>query len=230
MNSPYWSSTAIVITWDDYGGFYDHVAPPQEDSLGEGFRVPTLVISPWAKHGYVDHTPYEFGSFLSFVETNFNVPSLGTRDSFGIGKNNMMNSFNFTQPPQPGLIEPANFVGPGSWPPQSNGYPPYNCTSCLTTSSSQTVSTSFSSRTATTSSSETASTSSSRSTGTSTSSEIASTSSSGTATISSSSQIASTNTSATSIFMSNGNLILSVLVISIVTIGAIAFLLRRKTK
>ena len=122
MNSPYWSSTAIVITEDDYGGFYDHVAPPQEDSYGEGFRVPTLVISPWAKHGYVDHTPYEFGSFLSFIETTFNVPSLGTRDSFGIGKNNLLNSFDFSQAPQPVLIEPGTFVGPGNSPPLSNGY------------------------------------------------------------------------------------------------------------
>ena len=122
MHSQYWSSTAIVINWDDYGGFYDHVAPPQEDAFGEGFRVPTIVISPWAKHGYVDHTPYEFGSFLSLIETNFNVPSLGTRDSFGIGKNNMMNSFNFAQAPQPVLIEPGNFVGPGYSPPLSNGY------------------------------------------------------------------------------------------------------------
>ncbi|MDA4129479.1 MAG: alkaline phosphatase family protein [Thaumarchaeota archaeon] len=122
MNSPYWSSTAIVITWDDYGGFYDHVAPPQEDSFGEGFRVPTIVISPWAKHGYVDHTPYEFSSFLSLVETTFNVASLGTRDSFGVGKNNMMNSFDFSQVPQPVLIEPGTFLGPGYSPPLSNGY------------------------------------------------------------------------------------------------------------
>ena len=49
MESREWSSTAIVITWDDYGGFYDNVAPPQIDAYGEGFRVPTLVISPWAK-------------------------------------------------------------------------------------------------------------------------------------------------------------------------------------
>jgi hypothetical protein len=112
MTSPYWNSTAIVLTWDDYGGFYDHVAPPQEDGFGEGFRVPTLVISPWAKPGFIDHTPYEFGSFLSLIETTFNVPSLGnhTRDSFGIGKNNMMNSFNFTQTPNAVLIENANYT------------------------------------------------------------------------------------------------------------------------
>ena len=107
MESPYWSSTAIVITWDDYGGFYDHVPPPQVDQFGEGFRVPTLVISPWAKPGYVDHTQYEFGSMLKLSEGIFNLPSLGTRD---VKANDMMNSFNFSQTPLAPLIEPANFV------------------------------------------------------------------------------------------------------------------------
>ncbi len=153
MHSQYWNSTAIVVNWDDYGGFYDHVAPPQEDAFGEGFRVPNIVISPWAKHGYVDHTPYEFGSFLSLIETNFNVPSLGTRDSFGIGKNNMMNSFNFAQAPQPVLIEPGTFVGPGNTTPLSNGYTGGGGTTSTTSST-------FSSSTGTSSSSSTQITSS----------------------------------------------------------------------
>ena len=122
MKSPYWSSTAVVLTWDDYGGFYDHVAPPVVDAYGEGFRVPTLVISPWAKHGFVDHTPYEFGSLLSFVEADFGLPKLGTRDSVGIGRNDLMNSFDFAQAPQPPLVLPANFTGPKPWVPVSNGY------------------------------------------------------------------------------------------------------------
>jgi phospholipase C len=109
MLSKYWQSTAIVITWDDYGGFYDHVAPPQIDAYGEGFRVPTLVISPWAKHHFIDHTQYEFGSMLRLAEVNFNLPTLGTRD---IRSNDMMNSFDFNQAPLPPLIEAANFVGP----------------------------------------------------------------------------------------------------------------------
>jgi phospholipase C len=128
MNSQYWQSTAIVITWDDYGGFYDHVSPPQVDNYGEGFRVPAIVISPWAKHGYIDHTPYEFGSFLSFVEANFGLPKLGARDSVRIGLNNMMNSFNFSQNPQPPLIVPANFLGPSAWVRLSNGYSPQTTT------------------------------------------------------------------------------------------------------
>lgn len=119
MNSQYWGSTAIVVTWDDSGGFYDHVAPPQIDSYGLGFRVPTLVISPYAKHGYVDHTEYEFGSLLALVETLFGVPSLTARDA---SANNMMNTFNFAQPPQPPLIENTDFVGPGNLTKGDNGY------------------------------------------------------------------------------------------------------------
>ena len=109
MKSQFWQSSAIIITWDDYGGFYDHVPPPQVDAYGEGFRVPTLVISPWAKHGFTDHTQYELASLLRLAEDNFNLPTLGVRD---VKANDMMNSFDFKQAPQPTLIEPANFVGP----------------------------------------------------------------------------------------------------------------------
>jgi phospholipase C len=111
MQSQYWQSSAIIITWDDYGGFYDHVPPPQVDAFGEGFRVPTLVVSPWAKHGFIDHTQYEFASLLRLAEDNFNLPLLGTRD---VKANNMMNSFDFDQSPLQPLIEPANFVGPAN--------------------------------------------------------------------------------------------------------------------
>jgi phospholipase C len=107
MQSNYWQSTAIVITQDDYGGFYDHVAPPQIDQSGLGFRVPTLVISPWAKHNYIDHTQYEFSSMLALAEHAFNLPSLEVRD---VTANDMMNSFDFNGQSQPTLIEPANFV------------------------------------------------------------------------------------------------------------------------
>jgi len=111
MDSPFWASTAIVITWDDYGGFYDHVPPPQIDAYGEGFRVPNLVVSPWAKRGFIDHTQYEFASFLKLAEHVFNLPSLGTRD---VEANDMMNSFDFGQTPQPPLLEAANFIGPAN--------------------------------------------------------------------------------------------------------------------
>jgi len=78
-----------------------------------GFRVPTLVISPWAKPGYIDHTQCEFASMLKLAEANFNLPSLGVRD---VNASDMMNSFNFSQTPLSPLIEPANFVGPSSTP------------------------------------------------------------------------------------------------------------------
>jgi phospholipase C len=111
MNSQFWQSTAIVVTWDDYGGFYDHVKPPYIDQYGEGFRVPTLVISPWARAGFIDHTQYEFSSLLRLAEDNFQLATLGHRDSL---VNDMMGSFNFNQAPLPALTEPATFVGPAT--------------------------------------------------------------------------------------------------------------------
>jgi phospholipase C len=111
MQSKYWQSTAIIITWDDYGGFYDHVAPPQVDQYGEGFRVPTLVISPWAKPHYIDNTTYEFASLIKLADTIFHLTPTAPRV---IKANDMMNSFNFSQSPQPPLIEPTNVLGPGA--------------------------------------------------------------------------------------------------------------------
>ncbi len=130
MHSQYWQSSAIVVTWDDYGGFYDHVPPPQIDAFGEGFRVPTLVISPWAKHGFIDHSQYEFSSLLRLAEDNFNLPTLGVRD---MKANDMMNSFAFTQAPQLPLIEPPNFVGPAT----------VSTTAQITTTAAQTTTTAF---------------------------------------------------------------------------------------
>jgi phospholipase C len=77
--SAYWPNTAIVIIWDTEGSgqFYDNVAPPQLDFMGLGFRVPMIVVSPYAKHGYVSHTEYEFGSILKFIEQNWSLPYLG---------------------------------------------------------------------------------------------------------------------------------------------------------
>ena len=95
--SSYWNSTAIIIVWDDWGGFYDHVPPPQLDYQGLGFRVPMIVVSPYAKKGYVDHTQYEFGSILKFVEQTFGLPSLGTTD---VRAHNIVDAFNFTQKPR----------------------------------------------------------------------------------------------------------------------------------
>ncbi|MGP6158187.1 MAG: alkaline phosphatase family protein [Vulcanimicrobiaceae bacterium] len=80
-SSPFWNSTAIFVVWDDWGGWYDHVAPRQLDSMGLGFRVPLIVVSPYAKHGYVSHVQHEFGSILHFTEEAFGLPSLGQADA-----------------------------------------------------------------------------------------------------------------------------------------------------
>lgn len=79
--SQYWKDTAIFIAWDDWGGWYDHVPPPQVDQMGLGFRVPLIVVSPYARRGYVSHVQHESGSILHFIEQAFSLPSLNTRDA-----------------------------------------------------------------------------------------------------------------------------------------------------
>jgi phospholipase C len=79
--SPYWKNTAIVVLWDDWGGWYDNVPPPQLDYTSLGLRVPMIVISPFAKRHYVSKTQYEFGSVLRFIEQNFGAGSLGSTDA-----------------------------------------------------------------------------------------------------------------------------------------------------
>jgi len=101
MRSPYWKNTVIFLTWDDAGGFYDHATPPRVDAWGPGPRVPTIVISPYARRGYVDHTPYEFSSVLRFVEDRFGLAPLTARDRRTTG---MANSFDFNGPPAAPLL------------------------------------------------------------------------------------------------------------------------------
>lgn len=79
--SQYWNNTVIFIVWDDWGGWYDHVVPPQYNSYELGFRVPLIAISPYAKAGYVSHVQHEFGSILKFTEERFGLPSMGTTDA-----------------------------------------------------------------------------------------------------------------------------------------------------
>lgn len=102
-NKTLWDSTAIFLTWDDYGGFYDHVVPPAGPNthLEYGLRTPLIVISPYAKPQFVDSTKYNFVSMVKFVETQLNLPSLGGLDKLA---NNMYNAFNFKQNPLPPLI------------------------------------------------------------------------------------------------------------------------------
>jgi phospholipase C len=71
MQSPDWASTAIFVAWDDWGGFYDHVVPPKVDANGYGLRVPALVISPYARRGYVDHQTLSFDAYDKFIEDVF---------------------------------------------------------------------------------------------------------------------------------------------------------------
>ena len=100
MRSPYWQDTAIVVTWDDFGGFYDHVSPPHLDMYGLGPRVPALVISPWVRAGTL-HDTYSFESVLRLIETLYGLPSLTARDA---NANDMLGAFDFTQAPLPKLV------------------------------------------------------------------------------------------------------------------------------
>ncbi|MGC1373964.1 MAG: alkaline phosphatase family protein [Candidatus Sulfotelmatobacter sp.] len=101
MQSPEWSSSVVFLVWDDFGGFYDHYPPPTVDEYGLGPRVPLIVISPYAKPGYIDHTQYEFSSVLKFIEEQYNLPPLSSRDA---NANDMMASFDFSQTPLPPLV------------------------------------------------------------------------------------------------------------------------------
>ena len=95
-NSPYWSNTAILITWDDWGGWYDHVPPQVLNSYEYGFRVPLIVVSPYAKLAYISHVTHDFGSILKFIESTFNLASLGYADA---PADNLGDIFNFSQAP-----------------------------------------------------------------------------------------------------------------------------------
>jgi phospholipase C len=103
MDGPNWATTAIVLTWDDFGGFYDHVAPPAIDQYGLGLRVPLLVISPYAKEGTVSHTQYEFASVLKLIEQRHRLKALTARE---VETNSLIDAFDFSQQPAPPLILP----------------------------------------------------------------------------------------------------------------------------
>jgi hypothetical protein len=120
MRSPEWQSTAIFLTWDDWGGFYDHVRPPKVDRSGYGLRVPGLLISPYARRGFIDHQTLSFDAYLKFIEDDFlggarvdpttdgrpdsrpdvreNAPELG----------NLADEFDFSQAPRAPMLLPVN--------------------------------------------------------------------------------------------------------------------------
>jgi len=103
MQSPYWNSSAIFLTWDDWGGFYDHYPPPlpPPDIYGYGPRVPLMIISPYSKSGYISHTVYEFSSVLKFIEEDFGLAPITERDA---NANDTSDSFDFDQSPNPPLV------------------------------------------------------------------------------------------------------------------------------
>jgi len=116
MRSPQWKSSAIFLAWDDWGGFYDHVVPPTVDGLGYGLRVPALVISPYAKRGYIDHQTLSFDAYLKFIEDRFMRgqrldpktdgrpdPRATVREDVKI-LGDMRKAFDFNQKPQPPLL------------------------------------------------------------------------------------------------------------------------------
>jgi phospholipase C len=104
-NSQYWADTAIIITWDDWGGWYDHVPPFKivDDGVSwgsgyvYGFRVPLIVVSPYARPNHISHKIHDFGSILKFVETVFGLPSLGYADTYA--PDDLSDCFNFNQSP-----------------------------------------------------------------------------------------------------------------------------------
>ena len=143
MKSPDWNSTAIFLAWDDWGGFYDHVVPPTVDRSGYGLRVPTIIISPYAKKGYIDHQVLSSDAFLKFIEDDFlhsarvnpktdgrPDPRPDVRENASI-LGNLVKDFNFNQPPRKPLLLPTNP------PTDSPTVPPYfkgkpSCLGCTT--------------------------------------------------------------------------------------------------
>jgi phospholipase C len=116
MQGPDWNSTAIFIAWDDWGGFYDHVDPPIVDEQGYGLRVPGLVISPYAKRGYIDHQTLSFDAYLKFIEDDFLAgrridpktdgrpdPRPDVREKAEI-LGDLREDFDFSQPPRRPLV------------------------------------------------------------------------------------------------------------------------------
>jgi phospholipase C len=129
MRSRYWDSTAIFLSWDDWGGFYDHVAPPNVNSFGYGLRVPGLVISAYARNSYIDHQTLSHDAYVKFIEDDFlggerlDPKTDGRPDPRqSVAENaaqlgDLREDFDFTRPPRPPLIMPG-----GIEPPYKPGY------------------------------------------------------------------------------------------------------------
>jgi phospholipase C len=109
MRSTAWASSAFMWTYDDWGGWYDHVRPPQVDRFGYGFRVPALMVSPYAKRGHVDSTTLDYTSTLSFIEENWSLRPLARRDR---AADSMLSAFDFDSPPRDAVLLPATRTTP----------------------------------------------------------------------------------------------------------------------
>jgi phospholipase C len=130
MNSPDWNSTAIFLSWDDWGGFYDHEVPPTLDQNGLGLRVPGIVISPYAKQGYIDHQVLSHDNYVKFIEDDFldgqrldpatdgrPDPRIGVREASAV-LGDLSSDFDFNQSPRPPeLLSVHPAPGPASTPP-----------------------------------------------------------------------------------------------------------------
>lgn len=120
MFSEHWETSAFVITWDEWGGWADHVPPPQVDEDGYGVRVPALIVSPYAKRGFVDSTVYDHTSPIALINTLYGLDPLSTRDA---AANDLTNAFDFNQEPRPPELPPVEYVPPGFEAPQDNTRP-----------------------------------------------------------------------------------------------------------
>jgi phospholipase C len=107
MRSSAWNSSAFMLLYDDWGGWYDHVAPPHMDSFGYGLRVPALLVSPYARVGFIDHTQLDFTSMLKFIEENWQVASLASRDKTA---HNILSAFDFKQAPRQAEFLPSTWA------------------------------------------------------------------------------------------------------------------------
>ena len=103
MQSPLWPRVAVVITYDEGGGYFDHVRPPTVDRFGLGTRVPTLVVSPYARRGVIGHGQYDHASILKLIEWRYGLAPLTERDA---GASAFLEAFDFSQPPRPPITLP----------------------------------------------------------------------------------------------------------------------------
>jgi phospholipase C len=101
IQSPEWKSSAFLLSYDEWGGWYDHVKPPQVDGYGYGFRVPALLVSPYARRGFIDSTQLDYTSILRFIEENWNLKPLTSRDAHA---NSVAGGFDFRQAPRAGVL------------------------------------------------------------------------------------------------------------------------------